>query len=286
MKSITSSIARACAAVSAVALLAIAPCHAQQPDSTNGTGSVLGRVVDSASHAVVGALVSIDSVPRTVATNDSGSFRLDSVPVGEHLLWIRQIGFQPEAFHIGVQRHSAKAVLVRVTSAAVTLPAVKTEVVGQWGKPERLDYTTKYDEFYRRRAEAVSGRFLTHEDVEAMKTSDLTDILNRVPFLKLDERGDGASLSMPGCSAGNILIMIDDQRVWPGPQLTRESMGTVAAVAARGDKTGLLSPDALGLLKSLHDENIEGIEVYNHLASLPFEAADGSFCAEIRIWTR
>lgn len=248
-------------------LLLAAPSAAQVPVSR--TGRVAGRVVDSLSRPLVGALVSIDSMPSAATTDSAGGFYLDGVPEGEHLLWVRKIGIAPEAFHVGVLANRTKVVLARISGAGVVLPTVRTLAVGQFGKPERLAYTMKYDEFYRRRAlSSAGGLFYTHEDLEAMKTADFPDMLRRIPGLTVRQRLDGTQLNFPGCSTDHILIMQDQQRVWP---------------EGGGKDPGA---DPFEVIGSLHIQNIEAIEVYKTLASLPIEAANGKYCGEIVIWTR
>ena len=263
---------------------AVTPARAQQPAASVGT--VAGQVIDSASHPIDDALVSLDSLPWSVTTDASGHFRLDDVSAGEHLLWIRQLGFKPEAFHIAVEANRTKRVLAKVTRAAVTLPTVTTQAAGQWGKPERLNYTSKYDEFYERRAESVSGRFYTHEDLAAMKEQDLPDMLKLVPGLRVRQTNDGALLGFPGCTSDHILIMVNSQRVWGAGG---GSMGSVGAAAGGNGMTSEKADpmdDPLSVIGPLHLENIEAMEVYNTFGSLPMEAATGAYCGEIRIWTR
>ncbi len=257
------------------------PAAAQRPATE--TGIVSGRVVDSLSKPLAGATVSIDSLPSTVTTDSTGAFRLGGVAAGTHLLWVRKIGIAPEAFHVTVLANRTKVVLARIAGAGVVLPTVRTLAVGQFGKPERLAYTMKYDEFYRRRAQSTAGLFYTHEDLAAMKTADLPAMLRRVPGLTVRQTLDGTQLFFPGCGTDHILIMQNQQRVWPEAGGS-SAMGSVPGLgsAQKSDPQA----DPFEVIGSLHLQNIEAIEVYKTIGSLPIEAANGDYCAEIVIWTR
>jgi hypothetical protein len=273
----------------ALVLLVVGAARTSAQQSVPTVGSVAGQVVDSATHPIEDVLVSLDSLPWSVSTDATGHFRLDDVGAGDHLLWIRQLGFQPEAFHITVVPGQVKRVLARVARSGVTLPTVTTQAAGQWGKPERLNYTSKYDEFYERRAESVSGRFYTHEDLQAMHEEDVPDMLRLVPGLRVRQTADGTILGFPGCTSDHILIMVNLQRVWPAGGGGGAGMGTVGAAAGGNGMTATKADpmdDPLSVIGTLHLENIEAMEVYKTLGSLPMEAATGGFCGEIRLWTR
>jgi hypothetical protein len=182
-----------------------------------------------------------------------------------------------------------------VARNVVALPGVKSRAVGQFGKPARLNYTTRYDEFYRRRAmSGTSALFYTHEDLVKLGESDFSDIMADVPGLRL-HRGmglDRTELSFPGCKTEHILIKLDGQRVWPPDSLLYGKMGNVPAPPRMGPGYGSSPPtqsagqdDPFELLGSLHIQNLEAMEVYKNVASLPVDAV-GELCGAIYIWTR
>ncbi len=244
--------------------------HGQSPP----TGTIVGRVVDTLSRPVAGASVSIDSLPSPARTDSAGDFRLGRVSEGEHLLWVRKIGIVPEAFHVAVVANRTKVALARLSGGGVVLPTVTTRAVGQFGKPERLAYTMKYDEFYRRRASSVNGLFYTHEDLEQLDPRDLIDMLMRVPGLRIWDSGGTVTFRFPDCGEGGTLIKVDGQTVW-GP--------AGHSVFSRSPEGSGVNP--LDLIEHLHLNQIEAVEVYPTSASLPVEAV-GNACAAIYVWTR
>ena len=254
-------------------LLLAAPAAAQVPATR--TGNVVGRVVDSLSRPLVGALVSIDSMPSAATTDSAGGFHLAKIPEGEHLLWVRKSGIAPEAFHIAVSANRTKTVLARLTDTRVLLPAVTTRAVGQFGKPARLAYTMKYDDFYRRRAlSTAGGLFYTHEDLKRLDPNDLIDVLRRVPSLRIWDNGGTVIFHFPNCGEGGTLIKVDGQTVW--------SPGGHSVFASSPDEAGA---NPLDLIGHLHLNQIEAVEVYPTSSSLPVEAV-GNACAAIFVWTR
>ncbi len=277
----------------AVALLtAVAAAPARTQQTTGSPGIVTGRVVDSLALPLPGARVSLDTLGLVTTADSTGAFRLAGVPAGHRTLTVRALGFAPASLPVDVAADATTEQTITLAQSVTALPTVKSQAVGEFGKPERLAYTMKYDEFYRRRSQSVgSGLFYTHEDLEKMKTADLPDMLRRVPGLRLRQDPDGTQLFFPGCSTNHILINLDGQRVWPAGRIQDSiSSGIVPAPPRMGtdQPPGFNASlyDPFELIQTLHIQNIEAIEVYKNLASLPVEAANGKYCGAILIWTR
>jgi Carboxypeptidase regulatory-like domain len=272
------------AAVAAALLVASAgSARAQQPVGT-AAGTIAGQVVDTLGMPANGVTVTVDTSHIRATTDSTGHFRLPDVPAGVHRLALQGIGYARAAFVVTLSPGGAIYQTLTVEREVVTLPAVKNSVVGAFGKPARLAYTTKYDGFYERRATApTSGYFYTHEDLAKMREQDFADMLRLVPHLKVVMDPDGTVLRFPGCETQHILIMIDDQRVWPvggsgnapGGAVPMPSMGA----------SGAKQPDAFEFLQNLHLDNVEAMEVYESHLDLPLDAV-GPYCAAIMIWTR
>lgn len=267
-----------------------APCSAQQPVA-RGTGIITGRVVDFVAAPVPGAIVSLDTLGLATTADSTGTFRIAGVPPGRRTLTVHEIGFTTTSVPLLLAAGETAVRTITVARAAVMLPGVRSRAVGEFGKPARLAYTMKYDEFYRRRySSTTSGLFYTHEDLVKMNTSDLPDMLPRVPGLRLRQNMGSTQLSFPGCRNNHILIMLDHQRVWPPDSLLRGSSGTVP-IAPRMNAGGSLptvagsAGDPFELIGTLHVNNIEAIEVYKNFTSLPLDAI-GEICGAIYIWTR
>lgn len=88
-----------------LAVLLARPLPAQrEPALPPVVGSTITGVVVAwpDSTPVVGALVSVDAIDRSVLTARDGRFRLTGVPAGTHTVRIRQIGFRPQSLVIRV----------------------------------------------------------------------------------------------------------------------------------------------------------------------------------------
>ncbi len=286
--------ARLVAALSYVAVHA-APAWAQESAARN-YGTISGRVVDSLAVPVAGASVTLDTLGITARTDSTGFFRMAGVPPGRRTLIVHELGFAATSVSVSLAPGaSAKQTITMAAASAEVLPAVKSQAVGQFGKPARLAYTLKYDEFYQRRSQSTgSGQFYTHEDLEAMKTADFPDILRRVRYLRIRDDLDGTQLSFPGCSTNHILIELDNRRVWPTDSLLMNSSSGKVPIpppnplqnGSPGPQMGGRTEDPFELIATLHLQNVEALEVYKDMASLPMDAAIPGICGAILIWTR
>jgi hypothetical protein len=277
----------AAAAIGGLTLALPAAMAAQQ------TGAISGRVVDSLARPVAGATISVDTLGRTTTTDSTGQFHLGNVPAGRRGLSMRAIGIVPMGMQVDVPANGTATAIftvVRIGQHATALPTVSTTETSPTGKPARLDYTMKYDGFYERRASnGTSGLFYTHEDLEKMGRADLPDMLRQVPGLRLTHDIDRNELSFPGCTTDHILIMQDDEKVWPKGNSQMSSLGTVGGavslMSGHAPASGPRAGDPLEVIETLHLQNIEAMEIYKNMSSLPVFAA-GEYCGAIIIWTR
>ncbi len=263
-------------AVAAAVFSAPPPCGAQE--TAGRTGAIAGRLVDSTSHPIAGAAVSVDSLPASATSDSAGRFQLDGVPAGDRLLRIRRIGVAPVSVRVSVAAGETTMVTVRTTSIPVILPTVTTQTVGLYGKPARLAYTSKYDGFYERRlGSAAGGRFYTHEDLVRMDPENLLDVLRRAPGVRIWDAGSTITMRFTTCGQGGILIKVD------GQPLTHPS-GHSLFTSDSDDNAGTVS-DVLKFIGHWRLDQVEAVEVYPTSGSLPVDAR-GDACAAIYVWTR
>jgi hypothetical protein len=268
-------------------ILRAAPCAAQQTPA-RATGTITGHVVDSLATPIAGAIVTLDTLGLGTTTDSAGAFRFAGVPAGRRTLTVHVLQSAAATAVVAVAAGGTADETIRAKRVVATLPAVRSQAVGQFGKPARLAYTTKYDEFYRRRAmSSTSGMFFTHEDLAKMDAPDLPDMFRHVPYLRFQPDIDRNELTFPGCGTNHILIKLDGQRVWPPDSLLRGFSGTVPAPPRYWSTPtgGGGSADPLEVIGTLHLQNVEAMEVYKDMSSLPYDAA-GEVCGAIYIWTR
>lgn len=267
------------AVLAAFALLAAAPCAAQQAGTTY---HVLGRVVDSIADPIAGADVSIPPLHITAKTDVWGRFHLIGVPAGYHLVHVRKIGYGP--VNVGIQMpRDTSLTPVELAAGAVQLRTVVTRTVGLFGKPARLAYTMKYDAFYERRMySSAGGLFYTHEDVDRMDVQTFMDVLRRIPHLQLWDNSGNVQFRFPRCGMGGTLIEWNGLRIWPTGS---QAMGGGGAhYATTLDVNSNPGPGPFDNVRDMPAAEIEGIEVYPSSSSLPVEAM-GNACAAMFVWT-
>lgn len=127
---------RPCAALLAALLIPLLwarPAHAQ------ASGSITGRVTDSASHApVVGARVIVVGTTRATVTRDDGAYTIANVAAGEHRVRVSRIGYAPAERPVTVAAGAAASLDVEIGRVATQLSEM---VVVGYGTQRRSDLT-------------------------------------------------------------------------------------------------------------------------------------------------
>ena len=134
-------------------------------------------------------------------------------------------------------------------------------------KPARYNATTKFDEFYRRKARGV-GTFFTREDIERRPRSEAIYLIEGLPGIRIvrPKRDQNPELRFSRCTVG------------PGG-----SQHEAVALFVNGLETDRRWVG--DFLRELHVNDIEAMEVYTGPSQLPQEAM-GNSCAAIFVWTR
>lgn len=250
---------------------------------------VHGRVVDdSTGLPVVATLTLIASAgptATTVQTATDGWFRI-AVQPGEYRLRVQRVGYREwrsTSFALGVGQDVE--LVPRLALSPVELEPA--EVVGQ--PPTRR---RPLPEFERRREHGF-GKFVTRVEFEKSNPRQLTDVLLRMPGLRLER---------------NPCFMMDARA--PGPCYNRNFLGSDPRRYVFRPRGGPISfgnarggGEACGLLiyvdgRYVGDgfqtdldlvavEQVEAIEVYSAASQIPTELnRTGSACGVIVIWTR
>ncbi|MCY3601222.1 MAG: carboxypeptidase regulatory-like domain-containing protein [Gemmatimonadetes bacterium] len=217
------------------------------------TGRLIGQVLDARTRQpVVAAEVFVPDRAERVESNRRGRFVLSALPVGEHELSVRHIGYAPLTY----------AVMVRqglTTEAEIALSADPVELaplVATVERPRRLEIKGFYERKYWGELTGL-GTFITEEDIERwrpLRVSHLVSMLvpSVAPGLKNRRRFSGAGLTCP------MAVYLDGIRL------------------RQGELDQFVKPLEVG-----------GIEVYKGLASLPAEF--GGFrnrCGAVVVWTK
>ena len=239
------------------------------------TGRVVGQVRDARTHRPVAAAeISVASRAEVVQSNRTGRFVLSALPVGEHELSFRHIGFSPLTHSVTVTRGQTTEVDARLSPDPVQLePLVATAT-----RPRHLEVKGFYDRKYW--GELIGGgTFFTVEDIERRRPLRITHMIADAPGVRLADctvRGHGCKLyssrGSTGFASGGCLMNV----YLDGNLVVRES----DARWYRGRPVDSINDLVLPV-------EIAGIEVYRGGASLPaeFSGTDGR-CGAVVIWTR
>jgi outer membrane receptor protein involved in Fe transport len=110
--------------------LALVPCaHRVSPTEreSEDSGSITGTVNDAETgRALPGATVVLDTTSLSTTTDDLGRFQFIHVPVGQYLLRVRYIGYDPARTTVGVEPNKGTHVAITLRRSAQHLEEVVT----------------------------------------------------------------------------------------------------------------------------------------------------------------
>jgi hypothetical protein len=241
----------------AVLALFCAAISARAQQTLPHDASVAVRIVDEGSRPLAGVEVTAVATKVTRVTNPDGKVDFSPVEPGFFLIHLRRLGFQESSFLVTVPVGER----VDATSAMVAVPQILPTVVqiDTGFKPMRYAKTTKFDDFYRRRNAKAGGTFITRDDIDRRQPSRSLDLFYNIAGVRLNWDAADPRITIARCKYGNIAVFID----------------------------GLPAQNGIELVASLHPNQIEAIEIYNGLASVPPQfIPKPNDCAAIVVWTR
>ena len=154
-------------------------------------GVVAGKVSTSAGAPVIGAFISLDDAAPITQTSETGEFRIDGVPTGNHVLHVRRGGFVEAVDSIVVTTGADQPRAITLNDKVATL--VSVTVIG-----------TKSDLAERReQLDQVPGGVAMVEapQLRATRQANLKDVLQFVPGVYIQPRfgaADESQLSIRG----------------------------------------------------------------------------------------
>jgi len=232
-------------------LLFASDAGAQVPDETATV--IFGRVTERGTgDAVSDASVVLEGLDVGRVSDRDGRFEFPKVAPGSYILRITHIGYETIADTLVVPPSSEMNLDVQLVTAAVELePLVVVATYSMQGKMAA---------FHRRRRTAQAGHFITRADFEERHVAYVTDMLRRIPGLRMVPRRGG------GMTVGNQVVMRGSCR----PAIFID---------------GILSSTAgMTLDEMFRPDDIEGIEIYRG-PETPSAYLQNQ-CGAILIWTR
>ena len=220
----------------------------------HGSARLSGVVRNAQGQPLGGAQLMVWGSDITASTRDDGTFMLSDLPAGTQTLEARYVGYAPKRVAVDLASNATRTVTVTLDERADVLDQVTV-----YGKATRR--RGDIHGFLQRRQSGV-GRFYTRADIDKMHPFEFTDIMRRVPGIKLVPTSyfdytilssRSAGMSNGGCQPS---IYIDGARLIDDTALN-----------------GLLRPDA-----------IAGMEVYSGPSETPPQYSYGD-CGSILIWT-
>ncbi|WP_420633284.1 carboxypeptidase-like regulatory domain-containing protein [Candidatus Palauibacter sp.] len=226
-------------------------------------GRVVGSVLDALSERpVVAAAVSLAGRPQEAETDRRGGFLFDGVPIGDHWLSVRRLGYAPLRHRVTIARGATTEIEVGLVPDPVEMePLVATAV-----RLRRLEIKG----FYERKhwGELVSGgTFFTVADIE-----------RRNPLLISHMIAEEAGIRLRNCGLRITSCELHSTRLSTGFSGT----GCPMPIFLDGIRVGTGRVDDW-----VRPVEIGGVEVYKGAASLPAEFLDfDSRCGAVAIWTK
>lgn len=224
-------------------------------------------VVNVAGGPIQGARVSLVNSAAEWITDSLGVARVRSPRLGEVMLSIRRLGFEPATAVVVVQGGDITHARVVMQSAVQALPEVSVldSVVAR--SPMLAGFER------RRMARVGSSTFITRADITKQAPTVTSDLLRRVTAIKMID------------SAGVLLAV---SRRSEKAVIVHGKGDDLAPCALRVAVDGYLREEGFAV-NSLSPAEIHGIEIYPGPATIPAEYASmrrDAACGLIAIWTR
>lgn len=231
--------------------LAVAVVTASSVTAQSNRSAVVGLVRDSSGTPVPHAHV-VSSGVRAVS-DSAGRFSMERLPQGKVLVRVRRLGFEPLDLMVDLAADRRDSLLIVLAALPADLPGVTTtaDAIARLRLPE----------FYRHRANGM-GRYLDRQQLDAMHVSQTSDVLRRLPGVRLIPDRNGRLLLRMGRNGGRNCppdFWID------------------------GIRAAFLNVDDLPL------SDIEALEIYSGPGGLPpeYNSRFGNpGCGAVVIWTR
>jgi len=193
--------------------------------------ALFGTVRDTGGTPVSLARLSVSNV--LTISDSTGRFYLAGLPTGAGKLLVRRLGFEPLDLSLLLFAGRADSLTVVLTFLPQDLPGVTT----------RADALAQVQlaSFYRHRQAGV-GHFLDRQEIESRHAQRLSDIMRRIPGMRLtSDRGGRSSLRSGRSTGGRDCppdMWIDGVRA-PGLGIDDIPVGDVEALEVYGGPAGV-----------------------------------------------
>jgi hypothetical protein len=168
-----------------------------------GNASVTGRVVLEGAPSNAGSRVEVVGTDQIAMTNEKGEFTIQHLPSGSHVLLARHLGFGAETVPVDLSSREPSKVTIKLPKyVAIIEPVVVTA-----RRAASLDKVG-----FNQRQRTGQGFYIGPETIQAMHPIYLTDILRRVPSLRISSSPTGDVVTSSRGVGGNgcVQYYVDD----------------------------------------------------------------------------
>jgi hypothetical protein len=261
----------------AIECLALATLLASGTANGQERSTLRGRVVDAASSlAVVGAEVTHERSGASTTTDSAGQFNVRGVQLGQVVLLVRRVGYEPLRAVVEFRSDTSPAEL-RMSRTAYRLPGVNVR--------DSVRILPKLSLFEEHRRLGF-GRFLTQDVFEKDANRQVSEILARVPGARIIRGSSNAA--WVGSSRGPRSFERGSYTPTEADRMRGAGKACYASVMLDGVVVfHAQSGEPLFDVNMLSPSSIAGIEFYAGAASTPMKYRGVSNdCGLIVIWTR
>ncbi|MFC5283671.1 TonB-dependent receptor [Pedobacter alpinus] len=162
----------------------------------NKSAQITGKVVDPDGYPIPGALIKLQNTNQTSITDVDGSFLLQKLAAGKHLLKISSVGMIPQQKEITIKAGESQTLTIKLA--------------------ENIQQLETIEVFGRTETQEVNRQAFNVTAIDAKKlyntTLDISSALDRVAGVRVRESGGVGSnfdLSINGFSGNNVRYFID-----------------------------------------------------------------------------
>jgi hypothetical protein len=244
------------------------------------------RVVDRDSVPIPYALVLVGSTPGR-ATGLSGEVRLPEALRGQVDLRVQRIGYQPFQRKVAAPTQGGE-ILVQLSPLAMGIDTVRA-VASRETPTSRTGF---YDRMERVRNGAITGEFITPEELQQRNPQKISDILRGRRSVTVARLSGDASGRMTALGRGgncNMTVLLDGTRV--NGLFEKEQFDAPTSMVrqgSRGSGAGVSSGTGIGFDEITAVGAVMAIEIYPSMANAPAELVPltgGGSCGIIALWT-
>lgn len=171
------------------------------PMSSGAQGTLVGTVTDPSETPILSAEVAIEGTRLRSFTDSRGKFTIEGIPSGSSTLTVRRLGFSPVRMPVEISERSGASVVIRMKVVPTTLSPVVVH-------PERLEYTGRLAGYYKRLERKSSGYFITRDEIDRENPSNLGQLLQHVPGIRIGTRHGGVTgMRMRGRTCWPLVVI-------------------------------------------------------------------------------